>query len=301
VAEGLAELDRAMELDPLNVDGLRTRAEILELAGDREGARSSFDQAIEIRPHDWITIESAGAFYYDQLDFETAISYFQRVTEIRPEMAHGWSNLGGALMWSGRLEGARTAMDRSVAIGPTYEGLSNLGTLEFYEGRFSDAVVLFEQALAIDDTDWRVWNNRAESLRFGGGDADRASEAFEETARLAEVELESKPGDADLGLTAASAHAASGEHDRARQRTDEVITRGVEDPELMQVIASIEVELGNTEQALIWLERALAAGYPMAGIEGYPLFDALREDPGFEPLRTTYGADAAVDSSASRD
>jgi serine/threonine protein kinase/Flp pilus assembly protein TadD len=301
VAEGLAELDRALELDPLNVDGLRTRAEILDLAGDRAAARSTFDEAIEIRPDDWITIESAGAFYYDKLDFETAISYFRRVVELRPEMAHGWSNLGGALMWSGRLDEARTSMGRSVAIGPTYEGLSNLGTLEFYEGRFSDAATFLEQALAIDDTDWRVWNNLAESLRFGGGDADRISEAFENTARLAERQLESKPGDADLGLTAASALAASGERDRARQMTDDVIARGVEDPELMQVIASIELELGNREQALVWLEQALAGGYPMAGIEGYPLFDALREDPGFVPLLETYGVNAAVAPTASQD
>ena len=219
--------------------------------------------------------------------------YFRQVVELRPEMAHAWTNLGGALMWQGQMEEARTAMGRSVAIGPTYQGLSNLGTLEFYVGHFTEAVSLLEQALAIDDTDWRVWNNLAESLRFGGGDADDVREAYLKTAKLAEQMLEGKPGDADLELTVASALAASDQRDRARLLTDDVIARGVDDPMLMQVVASIEEELGDREQALVWLERALEGGYPLAGVEDYPLFAVLRADPGYVELRSKYRADAS--------
>lgn len=290
-AEGLAQIDLALDLDPLNVEALCARAEVLVAAGDREGARRSFEEAIDLRPDDWITIESAGAFYFDQLEFETAAGYFRRLVELKPDMAYAWTNLGGALMMQGNWDEARAAMDRSVAIGPTYEGLSNLGTLDFYEGSFGDAVVLLDQALAIDDEDWRVWNNLAESLRFGGGDRDRVREAFGRTAKLAEGELKRNPGDAGLMLAAASALVASGQDERSRRLKDQVVERGVDDPVLMQVIASIEEELGEREVALMWLERALEGGYPIAAIERYPLYASLVEDPGFAELRNRYGVE----------
>jgi len=287
-AEGLAQIDLALDLDPLNVDALRARAEVLVAAGDREQARASFEEAIDLRPDDWITVESAGAFYFDQLEFESAVSYFRRLVELKPEMAYAWTNLGGALLMQGSWDEARVAMGRSVAIGPTYEGLSNLGALEFYEGHFDQAVVLLDRALDIDDGDWRVWNNLAESLRFAGGDGDRAREAFRRTADLVQGQLETNPGDAGLMLAAASALAAAGQKERARGLTDQVIGRGVDDPVLMQVIASIEEELGERPAALTWLARALEGGYPIAAVERYPLYASLVEDPGFTELKNRY-------------
>lgn len=299
ISEGLAAIDRAIELDPLNVEALRARAEIFHEQGDDETARTSFDTAIELDPDDWLAIEAAGVFYYDMLELETAIEYFRRVTELRPEMAHAWSNLGGALMWAGRMDEARTAMGRSVAIGPTYQGYSNLGTLEFYLGRFAAAVPLFDNALAINDSDWRAWNNLAESLRFGNGDPARSVEAFERAAALAEAELESDPGNTELRLTVASAVAAAGDTRRAREITDAVVAGGIDDPVLMSVVAGIEEELGDRTRALEWIERALRAGYPLMGIEDYPLFDELRQDPAYREIRARFGGPAPADVTTS--
>jgi len=290
-AEGLAQIDLALDLDPLSIEALRARAEVLVDAGDWPAARACFEEAIELRPDDWITVESAGAFYFDRLDFETAVSYFRRLVELKPEMAYAWTNLGGALLMQGSWGEARAAMERSVAIGPTYEGLSNLGALEFYEGRFDEAVVLLEQALVIDDGDWRVWNNLAESLRYGGGGDDRARDAFHRTAALAEAELEKNPGDPGLMLAAASALVASGQDERSRDLMDRAVGGGLDDPVLMQVVASIEEELGEREAALTWLRRAMEGGYPITAVERYPLFASLVEDPGFAELRDRFGSE----------
>jgi len=291
-AEGLTHIALVLELDPLNFEALRARAGILERVGDRDGARSTYEEAIALRPDDWLIVHDAGSFYYDELDFKTAVNYFRRFVEMRPQTAWAWSNLGGALFRSGEWEEARLALGRSIAIGPTYEGLSNLGTLDFYEGRFDDAIPHFEQALTIDDGDWRVWNNLAECLRFGDGAPDRMDVANLRAAELAESDLRRNPGDADLMLTVASARAYTGDVKGTRALIDEVIAGGVEDPNLMLAIAAIEEDLGERTHALDWLSRAIAGGYPLAEIESYPGFAELRKDPGFESLRRDPGVDA---------
>ena len=284
-AEGLAQVGLALELDPLNFEALRVRAGILNKVGDRDGARATYEEALALRPDDWAIVDNAGSFYYDELEFETAIGYFRRLVDLRPETAWAWSNLGGALFRNGEWKEARIALGRSVAIGPTYEGLSNLGTLEFYEGRYDDAIPRFEQALAIDEGDWRVWNNLGESLRFGGGEPDRTRMAYLRTAELVRKDLERHPGDPDLRLTLASALATVGERESARELTDEVISGGVDTPYLMLVVAVIEEELGRRDAALMWLDRSLDNGYPLSEIENYPGFDSLCEDPGFQALK----------------
>jgi serine/threonine-protein kinase len=288
-AEGLTHIGLALELDPLNYAAIRGRALILAAAGDPDGALASFEEAIELRPDDWITLSNAGSFYYDELEFETAATYFRRLVELRPMAAWGWSNLGGALFRADEWDEAREAFGRSLDIGPTYEALSNKGTLEFYSGRYDEAAALYEQALSIFANDWRVWNNLAECVRFGGGDVDRMATAYGKTAELAGEELERRPDDDDLRLSVASALASTGQDQRARQLTDAVIAGGVDDPELMQVVASIEEELGRRDEALEWLGHALAGGYPIVQIESYPAYDDLRSDPEFDALRRRYG------------
>ena len=284
-AEGLAHIGLALELDPLNFEALRVRAGILTRVGDRDGARGTYEEALVLRPDDWAIVDNAGSFYYEEFDFPTAINYFRQLVDLRPDSAWAWSNLGGALFRNGEWVEARIALGRSVAIGPTYEGLSNLGTLEFYEGHYDDAIPLFEQAVAIYERDWRVWNNLGESLRFGGGKADSVRKSFLRTAELVRRDLERHPADPDLRLTLASALAIVGDDDSARDLTDGVISDGVETPYLMMVVAVIEEELGRRHEALTWLDRSLASGFPLVEIENYPGFVSLREDPGFDALR----------------
>jgi len=47
-------------------------------------------------------------------------------------------------------------------------------------------------------------------------------------------------------------------------------------------------ELGEREDAIEWLGRALEAGYPLPMIEDYDLFEKLPEDPRYIDLLATY-------------
>ena len=52
-------------------------------------------------------------------------------------------------------------------------------------------------------------------------------------------------------------------------------------PDDLFTVASTHEELGNRAQALDWLGRAVAAGYPMNRVRRSPWLKALRDDPAY--------------------
>ena len=56
------------------------------------------------------------------------------------------------------------------------------------------------------------------------------------------------------------------------------------DPELFLGAASIYNQFGDTEQALLWLQKALAAGLSPSMVRDTPDFDSLRNDPRYQQL-----------------
>ncbi len=62
---------------------------------------------------------------------------------------------------------------------------------------------------------------------------------------------------------------------------------------MQQLAASVYELIGDRAAALVWIRRALAAGYPRAQVEQDPFLAALRGDPRFP----RGGAPAATPSS----
>jgi hypothetical protein len=50
-------------------------------------------------------------------------------------------------------------------------------------------------------------------------------------------------------------------------------------------VAETYEQLGDRENALIWVEKALANGYPLAHLDRYPGLRDLRSDERFRRLR----------------
>ncbi len=66
------------------------------------------------------------------------------------------------------------------------------------------------------------------------------------------------------------------------------------DPEELSRIADIYERLGERDEALRWLERALVAGYSLVDIDDNPELEELRQDPRFKSLRDRYRGDDAA-------
>ncbi len=168
-AESLADFDRALALDPGNADALRQKGQALEALGRAAEAEAAYQRAVELRPAYWGNSSYLGAYYWRTGRYAEAERAFQRVLVLTPDNARGLFNLGGLLHTVGRDEEAVRLLTRSLELRPSHAAASNMGTIQFARGRYAEAARAFEQALALDARDYRVWRNLAISCRCGPG------------------------------------------------------------------------------------------------------------------------------------
>jgi tetratricopeptide (TPR) repeat protein/TolB-like protein len=283
-------LQRAIVLDPLGISAYLYLAEAYEALGEQEAAESAMARAVRTAPEDWLTYYEIGRFFYSvRGDFEGATGYFRQVIELIPESSIGYSALGSCLFYLGDRDGARKHLEEAVAIGSDYDAFANLATLEFYEENFSKAIELYESALDMDDGDYLVWFGLGEARRFGGSSADSAREAYQEAADRVALRLEVSPEDPGLLIDRASILIQLDQRTEARAIIDRLPLEAISAPEMMFALAEIFEVLGNRNEALRWIERALQSGYPLNVIDDYAAFKDLRADPRYQTLAEVYG------------
>jgi tetratricopeptide (TPR) repeat protein len=292
-ARAVEHLERAIALDPLRLEAYTALMIAYEAVGDQEKSAAAIDRALRTGPDDWHTYYTIGSFYFNERsDYQRASDFFRRVVELLPESGIGYSALGGCLLYLGDLEGARQQLERGVEIGSNYWVFSNFATLEFYEQNCHRAAELYRQALDIDDSDHNVWNNLAEAYRCAD-DARHARDAYARAAELVEPILETDPENVRLLINLASYTSHLGEESRARELLSRAVALDIDDPARMFDLAAAYEDLGERDNALIWVERALQAGFPLGLIQSYDGFLELRADPRFVELAAAFAADAS--------
>jgi serine/threonine-protein kinase len=287
--EGAIEhLQKAIVLDPLELDAYMYLAQAFEAIGEPDRAQAAVDRAIRTGPEDWQTYYDLGKFFYDRHEWERASSYFREVVRLLPESSVGYTGLGSALFFLGERDQARETLERGVDIGSGYEGLNNLATLEFFDGRFAKAAGLYERALELDDSDNMVWLGLAEARKFGGSAPEKIREAYQHAADLVSRRLEAEPGDLRLLINLAGLKLQLDQRVEAEEILDSLRLDEVTAPDMMFAVAEIFEVLGERDEALAWVERSLKAGFPLDVIEDYAAFAALCADPRFGLLAETF-------------
>jgi len=293
----IEHLQKAIALDPLELKAYMYLAEAYEEVGEQQAAEETMKRAVRTGPEDWLTYFKIGRFYYaERNDFNRAAGYFERVIELNPQSGVGYSALGACLFYLSDRDGAREQLERAVVIGSDYGAFSNLATLEFYEERFPEAAELYERALEIDGSDNMVWLGLAEARKFSGRSPEKIREAYQQAADLVSSRLETDPDNTSLLIDLAGLQLQLDQRAEATKIIDRLPLEEVTAPDTMYSLAEIFEVLGERDEALAWIERALQAGYALHVIEDYAAFDALCADPRFDLLAKTYAEPQSDDS-----
>jgi serine/threonine-protein kinase len=274
-------LQRALKLDALNVDALTAISGVYAKLGRPADAEASLRRAVDVQPDSWAVHDSLASFYYRRHEYGKAIRHWRRVLEITPDNAAAYTNLGAAFSDSGQPAEAQTMYERALALKPNFTAFMNLGTILYLAGRYEDAAEKYEKALQLNEADYLAWGNLAAAhARIPGLEA-KAREAFEKAAALAEDALARSPRDpyvnSDLGLY----YAHLGEAERATRRLKAALAIAPDDPEIHAWAAETREVLGERDDALDLVRRALELGYSQEKLRRNPQLEELCRDPRF--------------------
>lgn len=213
-------------------------------AGELRECHEVASGALASRPDDVELLRLAGRAGVE-LGTSDAVERLQRVTDLRPDEAESWRDLGDALAAEGRVEDASQAFRKAVDLEPNDEiSLTALGHSAYAEGRGDDAVELLERA----------------AERGGAGstavislvDVYRALGKHDDALGAAERLAEAAPHDVLAQLDVAELSLRAGRLDRASEAFERIRAGGeLPDDELYALhgLIAVELERGDAERA----------------------------------------------------
>ncbi len=277
------EFKRAIEVQPRNAAAISGLGRAYEALGDAGQAEKTYRAAIALRPDFWVPYAELGAFYFKRSRYDEAERQFKKIVELTPANAWGYNNVGAVALMKGRKAEAREMFERSVAIKPLYGTLSNLGTLYFHEDRPLDAAKMYERALVMRRTDFRLWGNLGIAY-FLANEKAKAKAAYERAVEVAEQQRKVNPRDTRLLIDLGGYYGMLGERAKGLAILEPILKAPPTDADSMAAIGQSLEDLGERDRAIEWFGRALKGGYPVASLEQSRALRGIRDDERFKRL-----------------
>lgn len=247
-------------------------------------AEQTFLQAIDREPGSWSVYKSMGNFLFRSGRYEDALPYYKQVTEMQLESASAFTNIGAAFFMLGDFDNAVVAWRQSLDIEPTHAAWMNYGNSLYYQGHFAESVAAYQQAVALNDSDYRAWSSLAASCQFARGEEYCALEAYAHSIELIDELLAINPVDASALSTQAAHFARSGNPQAARDALRKLDAIPSEDPNVAFFAALAHLALEEPDVAMEELKTAIIKGYPSFLIAADPSVATLTDTPEFREL-----------------
>jgi tetratricopeptide (TPR) repeat protein len=174
--------------------------------------------------------------------------------------------------------------EKSLAMRPTPEAYSNLGTLYIMQRRYAEAVPILENAIKMGTASHQIWGNLGEAYSQTPSLAAKAPEAYSMAVKQAEQRLSVNPKDARVRASLAGYLAVLGRKREALAQIEQARRLAPDNQNVLFRSALVYESAGQRDQALRALDAAIANGYSPAEIEGARDLAELRNDPRYRKL-----------------
>ncbi len=252
--------------------------------GDIVGAEASFTNAILREPGTWQHRLAYAGVLYRQGRYEDALEELQRVIELSPDNARAYLLMGAAYDYLGFQDESLQATLRSLEIEPTRAGYRDLGITYYFLGSYEKAAEAYERAVELGPQDHWSWGSLAQVYSIQGGKDVASRAAYDRAILLAEAVLERNPRDWVTLSRLAVYNVMNGAVELGVARITTAVSEGTHLADVNYHDAVIRWRLGQREQALDAIERAIATGAAPRMIATDPQFVALRNDDRFRRL-----------------
>ncbi len=128
------------------------KAKMLQKNGDSQGAQRVLLSVLEKEPESVdALVELAGLYMKDSVDFQRAISFYERALQRSPQRASIWVNLGVAYMRIGDPRKAQEKISRALQLDPSMsEAHYNMACALALQGKDQEAAVFLQRAASMD-------------------------------------------------------------------------------------------------------------------------------------------------------
>lgn len=282
--KAVSDLQQAVEKDPTDDEAYGQLATAYEQLNQTAQAEDTYKKAIQARPQYAIEYERLALFYRNQARYDDAAQAYIKALQISPADVRAWSRLAGVYYFTGEYEKAVEATQHAIALRPNSGSYNNLGASYFALRKFDDAIEAFRQAVAMNGHEAKTYGNLARAYYFAPGQRSLAPEQFTNALALAESDLSVNNRDANAHTLAAYYCAMLGHRQDAVNHLQNALLLKPNDAEVSYFAALVYSQIGNDEEALSSLRRAISRGYSRAEIDRTPEFDRLRSSPEFRAL-----------------
>jgi adenylate cyclase len=226
------------------------------------------------------------AMYYPavHVDLDDALRSAEAGLAIDPELAEAHGALGAVLFLQGKVEAAAAALRRALDLDPRlFEARYLHARACFQQGRFADAVRLFQDAESVRE-DYSAAFFVAQSLE-ALGEHERARDAYEHASNVALRHVELNPDDPRAATMLAVSLSRLGRQDEGLRWADRALTIDPEDAGVRYNVACLFAVAGRADRALDCLEEARSVGFGnREWLERDPDLASLRDHPRFKTI-----------------
>ena len=254
------ELHRAAAMAPANDTPLRLLGGLYTDVGKYDEAGVALKQAIALRPGYWRNWSFLGYAYFKAGRHDDAIGAYQRLLELQPDNSRGHAALGTVLHEAGRDEEARGHYLRALELAPTASAWSNLGTLDYFSGRYAEAIEEYRAAIGLRPNNATTQRNLGDAMQAAGRQSD-AARAYTAARTLLLQQLATNPRDGAGLSTLSVVEAKLGRLPDARRHSAEALALLPDSKEALYHASTVAAIDGRPDDAAVLLGKALDRGF----------------------------------------
>ena len=183
----------------------------------------------------------------------------------------------------GRFLEAIEPLKKSIALRPSYQGYTNLGTSYMGLHKMNEAADAYQQSVKLDPKQYVAWGNLA-SAQYYSGSKQNGLDSYRKASELASDELKVNSHDVDVLSDLAQYYAMLGNKEQALQYLRQALQYGHSEKELLASAAQVHNQLGETGLALEWMNKAIQAGYSARKFQDLVAFRNLVDNPTYQEI-----------------
>jgi serine/threonine-protein kinase len=243
-------------------------------------AEQVYRSAALLAPNNWKVNVFFGIFYFQNGKYNKALIQFKELTKKSPNNNYGYRNMAASYYSLGDINNAILYTKKAIELKPSSIAYSNLGTMLFYEKKYTESVIAYEKALDLNKSNYLYWGNLADAYKIVG---DSKSEMFYlSAANKAKATLNTNPNDTSVIADFAYYLANLNRKKEALNYIEKIGVSNVGSDNF--IIATAYDRLNMTKHAIKHLKVALNKNYSLDEIINTPLLENSRKDKDFIKL-----------------